>query len=100
MDASVEIALIGMCGSLGSAALAAIAVYLGAKNRGSLEDHSKALKSVEEKVDGQLTEVIGLRNAVAFGKGEDKQRDKQDIKDAVTAGIIQANGPTTEKGKS
>jgi hypothetical protein len=99
MDASVEIALIGMCGSMGSAALAAIAVYLGAKNRGSLEDHSIALKSVEAKVDGQLTEVISLRNAVAFGKGEDKQRDKQDIKDAVVAGITQANGPTKGETK-
>ncbi|HUD11745.1 MAG TPA: hypothetical protein VMS08_05010, partial [Candidatus Saccharimonadia bacterium] len=82
-------------GSVLSAVASAAAVYLGAKNRGSLEDHAIALKSVEAKVDGQLTEVIGLRDAVAFGKGEDRQRDKQEIKAAVAAGIKQANGPET-----
>lgn len=97
MDAAVEIAWIGMIGSVLSALASTAAVYLGAKNRGSLEDHSVALKSVESKVDGQLTEVIALRNAVAFSKGEDKQRDKQDIQSAVAAGITQANGPTTKK---
>jgi hypothetical protein len=55
------------------------------------------LGHVETKVDGQLTETIALKQAVAFGKGEDRQRDRQAIKDAVSAGITQANGPTIEK---
>jgi hypothetical protein len=97
MEPAVEIAFIGMFGSIASAFLSAGAVYLGAKNRGSLEDHSKALQSVETKVDGQLTEVISLRNAVAFSKGEDKQRDKQELTAAVAAGIKEANGTEEKK---
>jgi hypothetical protein len=93
MDASVEIALIGMVGSVFSAAMAAIAVYLGSKNK----EH---LIEITAKVDGQLTETIALKQAVAFGKGEDRQRDKQDMKDAVAAGIVQANGPTVEKSEA
>jgi N-acetylmuramoyl-L-alanine amidase len=89
MDQAVEIAWISMCGSVLSAALAAAAVWLGTKNKNTLVE-------ITAKVDGQLTEVIALRDAVAFGKGEDKQRDKQTIKDAVAAGIKQANGPKQE----
>jgi hypothetical protein len=93
MEPQVEIAWIGMFSSIFSAGLAAIAVYLGARNRGSLEDHGKALRSVEDKVDGQLTETVALKQAVSFAQGQEKQRDKQDMKDAVAAGIKQANGP-------
>jgi hypothetical protein len=85
MDAGVEIALIGMCGSVVSSILAAVAVYLGARNK-------EQLIQVSAKVDGQLTEVVALKEAVSFAKGAEKQRDKQDIKDAVAAGIKQANG--------
>jgi hypothetical protein len=85
MEPAVEIAFIGMVGSVLSAACAAVAVYLGTVNRAKLN-------SVETKVDGQLTETVELKKAVAFGKGEDKQRDKQDMKEAVAAGIKQANG--------
>ena len=85
MEPAVEIAFIGMVGSVLSAVCAAVAVYLGTVNRAKLN-------SVEMKVDGQLTETVELKKAVAFGKGEDKQRDKQDMKEAVAAGIKQANG--------
>jgi hypothetical protein len=87
MEPSVEIALIGMVGSVLSAVCAAAAVYLGTVNRAKLN-------SVETKVDGQLTETVELKKAVAFGKGEDKQRDKQELKEAVKAGIKEANGET------
>jgi thioredoxin reductase len=90
MDASVEIALIGMVGSVFSAAMAAIAVYLGSKNK----EH---LIEITAKVDGQLTETIALKRAVSFAAGEDKQREKQDMKDAVAAGIKEANGNAEEK---
>jgi hypothetical protein len=88
----VEISLITMFGTVTSSALAAAAVYIAAKV--NAKAHLIVLKAnaIEAKVDGQLTEVIALRDAVAFGKGEDKQRGKQDLKDAVAAGIKEANG--------
>lgn len=90
MEPSVEISMITMCGTVLTSAMTGLVVYLVAKI------NAKA-RVIEGKVDGQLTEVIALRDAVAFGKGEERQRDKQDMKDAVAAGIIQANGPTHEK---
>jgi hypothetical protein len=90
MDTAVEIAFIGMIGSVLSAACGAVAVYLGSKNKDKLVE-------ITAKVDGQLTETIALKQAVAFGKGEDKQRDKQDMKNAVAAGIKEANGTSTQE---
>jgi len=89
MDAPVEIALITMIGSVTSAAFAAAAVYLGTVNKNKLNN-------VETKVDGQLTETVALKQAGSFSQGENKQRDKQDMKDAVSAGIKEANGPKLE----
>ena len=80
MYAGVEIALIGMCGSVLSSFLAAIAVYLGAKNK-------EKLIEVTTKVDGQLTEVIALKEAVSFSKGVDRERDKQAIKEGIQEGF-------------
>jgi hypothetical protein len=85
MEPSVQIALIGMVGSVISAGFAVLAAYIGAKNRATLG-------VVQKQMDGQLSETVELKKAVAFGKGEDKQRDKQDMKEAVAAGIKQANG--------
>jgi hypothetical protein len=81
-----------MCGSVLSAALAAVAVYLGTKNKDLGNENKEQLIEIQARVDGQLTEVIALKRAVSFAQGEEKQRDKQDIKDAVMAGIKQANG--------
>jgi len=80
MDAGVEIALIGMCGSVLSSILAAVAVYLGARNK-------EQLIQVSAKVDGQLTEVIALKEAVSFSKGVDRERDKQAIKEGIQEGF-------------
>jgi hypothetical protein len=85
MDAGVEIALIGMIGSVVSAALAAVAVYLGTKNK----EH---LVEISRNVDGQLTEVIALKEAVSFSKGADRERDKQAIKEGIREGF--ENGGT------
>jgi hypothetical protein len=89
MDAGVEIALIGMCGSVLSSILAAVAVWLGARNKDQLIQ-------VSAKVDGQLTETIALKEAVAFGKGEDKQRDRREMQAAVKAEVEATNGPDKE----
>jgi DNA-binding FrmR family transcriptional regulator len=88
MEASVQIAIIGMIGSICSAVAAAVAAYFGSVNRATLH-------VVKKQMDGQLSETVALKEAVAFGKGEDQQRDKQDIKEAVAAGIKQANGGDT-----
>ena len=103
MDAPVEIAIIGMIGSVLRAVASAAAVYLGAKNRWSLEDHAVALNSVEAKVDGQLTEVIGLRDAVAFGKGEPSLAPRGEGGGSRAGGgyaqpvsVVAALGPTRE----
>jgi hypothetical protein len=85
MEPQVQIALIGMIGSVLSAAASAVAVYLGTVNKGKLTN-------VEAKVDGQLTEVLSLRDAVAYSKGQDQQRDKQELKKAVELGIKEHNG--------
>ena len=94
MDAGVEIALIGMCGSVLSAALAAIAVYLGTKNKDLGNANREQLIQVQAKVDGQLTEVIALKEAVSFSKGVDRERDKQAIKEGIQEGF--KNGGKTE----
>jgi hypothetical protein len=90
MDAGVEIALIGAIASTISACLATVAVVLGAKNK-------ETLIQVTTQLDGQLTETVELKKAVAFGLGEDKQRNKQEMKDAVKAEVKQANGTEDNK---
>jgi hypothetical protein len=92
MEPQVEISLITMFGTVASAALAAAAVVLVAKVNAKAREIVVQNERIESKVDGQISEVFALRDAVAFGKGEDKQRDRQEIKDAVAAGIKQANG--------
>jgi hypothetical protein len=80
MDSGVEIAIIGMCGSVLSSILAAVAVWLGARNK----EH---LVEIQRNVDGQLTEVIALKEAVSFSKGVDRERDKQAIKEGIQEGF-------------
>ena len=99
MNAPVEIALIGCIGSILSAAFAAVAVYFGTVNSNRLQQQHELITAVDDRtkvikaqVDGQLTEVVALKEAVSFSKGVDRERDKQETKDAVVAGIKEANG--------
>jgi hypothetical protein len=93
MEPQVEISMITMVGTILSTLIAGAVAYFVAKLKTQTADIEERVATIQVKVDGQLTETIALKQAVAFGKGEDRQRDKQDMKDAVAAGIKQANGP-------
>jgi hypothetical protein len=92
MEPQVEMQLITTVGTLLGTVVTGIVAYFVARVYARLG-------RVEVKVDGQLTETAELEKAVAFGKGEDHQRDKQEIKEAAAAGIKQANGPSTKQGE-
>lgn len=92
MEPQVEIQLITMVGTLLGTVVTGVVAYFVAKLK-------TQVGTIEVKVDGQLTETVELKKAVAFGKGEDHQRDKQEIKEAVAAGIKQANGPSAKQGE-
>lgn len=89
MTDAVTLSLIAMIGTVVTSALSGLTFYLVAKVNAKARIIEGKTNAIELKVDGQLTEVIALRDAVAFGKGEDKQRDKQETKEA---GIKKANG--------
>lgn len=81
----MQIALITMVGSIVSALAAAVAAIFGARNKATLH-------VVQKQMDGQLSETVELKRAVSFSAGENKQRERQELKKAVELGIKEHNG--------
>ena len=90
----IVLQLIQTVGTVLIALATPIGAYFIAKMYATMGAVREQMGVVQKQMDGQLSETVALKQAVSFAAGEDKQRDKQELKDAVKAGIKEANGET------